>query len=645
MKLFNADCIETLKELEENSIDSIVTDPPYFINFMGKKWDAQEHIAAHPDFWKECLRVLKPGGHCLAFGHSRTHHRLFTAIEDAGFTIKDTIMWMYGSGFPKSHNIGKSVQKKLGKAKVIGKKKGAGTTGSSYVSNNPDYKDGDKGVFKKEYNEIEITNEWEGWGTALKPAYEPICLAQKPKEGTYADNVLKHNVGGINIDASRVGSTEDFSKVKPRTMMTNQGSVKKTEREGGNHNHSEAESLQEAKNKLQTLGRFPANLILSHHPECKVIGEAVELTSNHNAPKGTFAGGEEDRGSEKIYREQENKVLLYECVEDCPCKTIDKQSGVTKSSPNILKEKYKDNAVGKNTGFSRGNDSNYTDKGGASRFFKQIGVNQKTDETLSRPHNEHKGEHLRTMGKFAKFGNPNSIADKLGRFPANLILSHHDDCEQVGVGHETMVGGNKGKSGFAQGYESGDFTKQEKVYPIYKCVDGCPIKELDTQAPKVGNAYKATRKKDTTGGSGDSWTTDGKKEGEDNGVYDGLAGASRFFYCAKSGKKERNKYMSEDAPVKSAETRTPTGAGVYAEKGFNPPRRNYHPTIKPLKLMNYLIKLITPPGGIVLDPFMGSGSTGIAAIEGGWNFMGIEREEEYFEIAEQRLQECKEKTT
>ena len=226
MNIFNADSIDKLKELEENSIDSIVCDPPYFIGFMNRKWDAKKHIAAHPDFWTECLRVLKPGGYCLAFGHSRTHHRLFTAIEDAGFLIKDTIMWMYGSGFPKSHNISIALDKKLAGMKHRSKRfdiAGNRRSGENVEAPKP--------TTKHEPMSDEA-KQWEGWGTALKPAYEPICLAQKPRDGTYADNVLQHGVGGLNIDETRVGSNEDFSHVKPRTMMTNTGSVAKSKKEG-----------------------------------------------------------------------------------------------------------------------------------------------------------------------------------------------------------------------------------------------------------------------------------------------------------------------------------------------------------------------------------------------------------------------------
>jgi len=214
--LHNADCYETLKGLADNSIDAIITDPPYDINFMGKSWD-KKSLITNVDFWKECLRVLKHGGHLLAFGHSRTSHRMVSAVEDAGFEIRDTIMWIYGSGFPKSHNVGNK----------------------------------DK--------------DWEGWGSALKPAHEPIVLTRKPLEGTMVSNVRKWGVGALNIDATRIGHNEDFSKIKGRSVIINSGCP-----EG----HSEeSESFQKAKEKLQNLGRWTANVILDEEAG-KELGEA-----------------------------------------------------------------------------------------------------------------------------------------------------------------------------------------------------------------------------------------------------------------------------------------------------------------------------------------------------------------------------------
>ena len=163
-KIYQGDNREVLKTLPDNSVDAIVTDPPYELGFMGKGWD-KSGIANDVTLWRECLRVLKPGGHLLAFSGSRTYHRMTCAIEDAGFEVRDQMMWVYGSGFPKSLNVGKKIE------------------------------------------------GWDGWGTALKPAHEPICLAKKPLDGTVADNVLKWGVGALNIDASRVG-TEGKDKEK-----------------------------------------------------------------------------------------------------------------------------------------------------------------------------------------------------------------------------------------------------------------------------------------------------------------------------------------------------------------------------------------------------------------------------------------------
>ena len=196
--LRQGDSLAILKQFEENTIDSICCDPPYAIGFMNRGWDSADNIVVKPDIWKECLRVLKPGGHLMAFSHSRTFHRVWVAIEDAGFEVRDTLAWIYGSGFPKSHNIGKYHTK----FKQTGKNRSYTKTGLG--DTNGRFAQGGQGMVKTE--QIEIDSEWEGWGTALKPALEPICLARKPlSEKTVLANVLKWGVGALNIDASRVG--------------------------------------------------------------------------------------------------------------------------------------------------------------------------------------------------------------------------------------------------------------------------------------------------------------------------------------------------------------------------------------------------------------------------------------------------------
>lgn len=211
-KLINGDSLVELDKLEENSIDAIVTDPPYELGFMGKSWDSTG-IAYNVDFWKKCLRVLKPGGHLLAFSGARTSHRMVCAIEDAGFEIRDNIMWLYGSSLPKGQNIGKMLEakEKYGKSnsrslRELELSEGEGT----YIVSQPN--NGIMGEMKNfERRYYEPDNEWKGWNSQLKPAYENVCLARKPLEGTIIENINKYGVGGINIDECRVDNEEDGS--------------------------------------------------------------------------------------------------------------------------------------------------------------------------------------------------------------------------------------------------------------------------------------------------------------------------------------------------------------------------------------------------------------------------------------------------
>lgn len=318
--LMNGDCLLMLKELDANSVDAVVTDPPYGLSFMGKHWD---YDVPGVDIWREVLRVLKPGGHLLSFGGSRTYHRMAVSIEDAGFEIRDQIMWLYGSGFPKSSN-----------------------------------QDGD----------------WEGWGTALKPAHEPIVVARKPLIGTVAANVLRYGTGGINVDGCRVGTGED----------------------------------------------------------CPI----TERTDTRSAMAG-------------------------------PMRPVT------------------------------------------------------TDATA-------------------------------GRWPANVVL------------------------------------------------DEAAAERLDAEVGELHHQNPATRNSTSP--------RSGVIGFADSGVhYDDRGGPSRFFYTAKASKKDR-------------------GVG------------NTHPTVKPTKLMRWLVRMVTPPGGVVLDPFAGSGSTLVAARMEGFDCIGIEREPEYHAIILSRLE-------
>jgi len=475
-KLIHADCMDALDKMEDNSIGSCITDPPYLINFMGKKWDTENSPAGDDQFWEKVLTKLKPGAYCVAFGHSRQHHRVMVAMEDAGFEIRDCMMWLYAQGFPKSHNVGKAVDKLLGKKReVVGK--GQHTNIHSFT--NPD-------AYTGTDTKPDITkgnSEWEGYGTALKPAYEPIIIARKPleKKLTVAKNVLKHGVGAINIDGCRVSAPgEDFSNVKPRQIQ---------KLHSLNHDENSV-TYKEAKEKLQNIGRFPANVMLSHHPDCVEVGT------------------------------REDAYVI-----------------------NKLEE-------------------------------------------------------------WSGFG--------------------EKECPD---------------------YQS---TKMRTVTKVYECDDDCPTKILDEQAPKTGQIHGTTGKEPSASKPNAIYNDYSMVEGKASTPKDKLGGASRFFYHAKVSKRERNLGCDGLETKTSQLNAGGLGRKTSVEKrkentGTNAPvAKNIHPTVKPIALMRYLIKMYCPPKETVLDPFTGSGSTGMAAMYEGRDFIGIEREEEYLEIAEARIEYAEE---
>lgn len=412
--VINGDCLTVMQKMDDNSIDAIVTDPPYGLSFMNKDWD---HGIPGTPFWQEMLRIAKPGSHLLAFGGTRTHHRLMVAIEDAGWEIRDCMMWLYGSGFPKSLDVSKAIDKMYGKDReVVGEYTHPDGKPRNWESHNLT-----KGVIlygHKEGTSRDITipatpeaQQWDGWGTALKPAWEPIIMARKPLDGTVAENVLKWGTGGINIDGCRIESGNDY------------------------HNH-----------RIGVWSR----------PDAKNVYE--------------------------------------------------------------------------------------------------MGIGQK-----SAPANQH------------------------GRFPTNLILD-----EEAGA-------------------------------------------LLDEQSGETSKGHFP--------GNGKSWGSHGiygagKERNCDERYMQDSGGASRFFYTAKATSGERNKYLRGLPSTITSDGRDKPIDNPY-QRGETL-RKNHHPTVKPVNLLRYLCKLITPPGGVVLDPFAGSGSTGLAAFEEGFDYILIEIDPEYCGLAKMR---------
>ena len=475
-RIIVGDCRVSMSQMETASVDSIVCDPPYHLTsiverfgkedaapaksngatgvyarasrgFMGQTWDGGD-IAFRPETWRQALRVLKPGGYLLAFSATRTYHRMTCAIEDAGFEIRDCIGWHYGSGFPKSLDVSKAIDRAAGaEREVLSSKPAYGIGGNGCFGGHAD-----GAVASVTLPATDAARQWSGWGTALKPAWEPIVVARKPLEGTVAGNVLKYGTGAMNIDGCRVPHGSDVPTGSGGRRASRVPGDERTDTGAGLYGRMEGAGYE-----ADAQGRWPANVILSHGPDCGEDG----------------------------------------CAPGCPCAAMDAQSlaagmhGAGQAATQASRSMF----FGDKQGATKG--TRFGDTGGASRFFSNLRI------------------------------------------------------------------------------------------------------EADDLVP--------------------------------------------FFYAAKASRREREAGC-DDMPARSgaeavqreegsAGTKSPgAGAGRTAASV-----RNNHPTVKPVSVMAWCIRLVTPPGGLVLDPFTGSGKTGVAARREGMRFVGCELSEEYAEIARARI--------
>jgi len=529
--LYNSDCLEVLRTFEDNSIDSLVTDPPYGISFMGKHWDYQ---IPSVEIWQECLRVLKPGSHALVACGTRTQHRMAVNLEDAGFEIRDVVAWIYGSGFPKSLNIGKAIQELEG----IPLK----DTGIVSPISRPNVKEDlyQSGKVGKNFTIKNVTTEnakqWEGWGTALKPSCELWTLCRKPLgEKTVAQNVLKYGTGGINIDGCRIEADwENSAGYRPN--YKNHSHIKGVY--GGN---SYLDSKTEYKEDRYTKGRFPANLI---HDGSE---EVVELF-----PESNGSG---------------NARILKRSV-----KPNQDGWGMNKNDPDEVE------LLNAGTGSS-------------SRFFYCA-------KASKRERNE---------------GLDNYLIVKYNTDKKDLLCEESTVAVQLlkkvisGSDQMSLNIGECGKSIMAmchKAYLSTILTEINKTIEL-----------------KILNSLILLLTKE--------YIQDVNLETENGG--------SRV---------ENVEYLKKwILTITKEKTELALGASHVAlkmlflikEKENWKDASNFHSTVKPINLMKYLCRLITPPNGIVLDPFMGSGSTGCACNIEGFKFIGIEKEKDYCEISKRRI--------
>lgn len=403
--LYSGDCRAVMAALPADSVDTIITDPPYDLlqasrkgsprrnvgkegnpyaggaaragGFMGKAWDATG-VAFEADTWREALRVAKPGALLLAFGGTRTYHRMVCAIEGAGWEVRDCLMWLYGQGFPKSLDIAKALDKAAGAEREV---VGRGKAGAAFHYGDPG--EGGFGTLTGKEGSVassewdvtapatDVAKTWDGWGTALKPAWEPIVLAMKPLDGTYAENALKHGVAGLHIDGGRVSTAGEEVAAPQSDPAKREGVVGSDLGISGADREKFQAAQRESAARTNALGRWPSNLLLGHHFECRLKGvKRVRGSANHHRSEtsigghGTYQGGEARTGHDYVGADGKEAVEAWDCHPGCPAGMLDAQSGETTSragNPRAGKS-------GEGWGMTA-TGTEHDDRGGASRFF------------------------------------------------------------------------------------------------------------------------------------------------------------------------------------------------------------------------------------------------------------------------------------
>lgn len=605
-------CLDVMKTMDDSSVDSIVTDPPYGLSFMGKKWDIE---VPSVEIWAECLRVLKPGGHLLAFAGTRTQHRMACNIEDAGFEIRDMIAWVYGSGFPKSLNISKAMDAfaKTGRtdSQVTG-------DGRSRVEGQHHSEFRKANAVKADFEpSTDAAKQWDGWGTATKPAFEPLTVATKPLSDDALLNALYKNLSLLEcrlwlLSYVNVAGEISMSNLVEQSEGLNfaQWSVDQL--------HNTLEDLLGLMDMSQLKSRVNIclNIVflwknilveisklgntsttktkIDQIIELKILNYCIlQITPSTIIRAVTNQGGVDVNATHaEVYLSAElaklNSILALSVVENVILSEVELSLDVVdkvKLEPiTVARKPLSEPTVASNV-IKFGT-------GGINIDACRVGMGSEVIETVQ-GQSDSQQNGLMLASKDQRDKKP-FVSHDAGRWPANFIHDGSDEVVELFpiTGKSAGGGGNKapGKNG---------------IYGSFK-----------------GHEYEPVI------GYGD--------EGS----------AARFFYCPKTNKKDRNEGLDDFEEIATAfgnqaqaELKRGNLEHDQGSSGMNKVqmRKNNHPTVKPTDLMRYLVRLVTPPNGTTLDPFMGSGSTGKAAILEGFNFVGIEMDETYFEIAKARI--------
>lgn len=584
-RLIHGDCMDALREMPDCSVDAVVTDPPAGISFMGRDWDhhkggRDEWIAWLSSVMAECLRVIKPGGHAFVWALPRTSHWTATAIEDAGWEIRDVVVHLQSQGFPKGKDLGN------------------------------------------------------GWNVALKPSSEHWILARRPFKGSVAACVQEWGTGGINIAATRVGTTRQegryagtMSSIGGTQCEQNPDSspvpivAKSTRPDAAANSMSIAganvEGLQ-ADGELTTLSNTPTRADTAE-PNIGMMPSANTSMSLNTGECGEKQGGK--------------------CQTDGCCTTSTKISPTTASK--ILNS------------CPEGHTGDYTTASPTSTPTAALALS--TPDAGEKP----------TPNIKPSTQNGNGNAAPVGRWPSNVVFSHSASCKRIGERRVRSGGGLTGHNAEKNGYEGRWGNLEPRRYHVdpdgtelveaWECTEDCPVHALDEQSGGLHSAGYLQN-------GGDALNPQGSVFGIGKATssqvrYGDTGSAARFYPCfsldpeydvpflyvPKAARSERNEGLEHLTPQVhpwTAHRQEAHGGKISPaqERFATQPSPNVHPTVKPIRLMRWLCRLVTPPGGIVLDPFAGSASTGVAAIMEGFRPTLIEREAEYLPIAEARLE-------